>query len=143
MRLFRSFILRIAQILFTTGFICVVLMIATLFLQQINEPIADFAILGGVLLAGSLFSQFIIRKLDSELSAQAARLIYPAGAILSITLSVVLSINLSAFLEEGARQHLVLILAGIGVAVFMVVRCFDIQWLPSEEEVLELEKARQ
>jgi hypothetical protein len=40
---------------------------------------------------------------------------------------------------EG-KQHLILLFAGIGVATFLLIRCFDIKWLRAEEEIVALEE---
>jgi hypothetical protein len=117
-------------------------MLATLALQMVYEPLSVLGILCAVLLAGIAFTEFIIRKLDTELSAESARLVYPTGAVAAPLLSWLLSMNLQGMLPEPGNSHLVVVLAGLSITVFMVIRIFDIKWLPSEEEVMELEKSR-
>jgi hypothetical protein len=125
-----------------TWLVCTLIMLATLGIQMVYEPLSLLGTLCGVLLVGIGFTEFIIRKLDTELSAESARLVYPTGAIAAPLLAWVLSMNLQGMLPEPGNSHLVVVLAGLSVTVFMVIRIFDIKWLPSEEEVMELEKSR-
>ena len=94
-----------------------------------------------VLLVWSLVSWYIVRKLDPELSVEVARMVLPSGALLSIVLSSVLSFYLDDMIPgmEG-KEHMILPFVGIGVAFFLIVRCFDIKWLRGEEEIIDLEE---
>jgi len=143
MRMFRSFILRMTLILSFTATICLLLMAATFYIQLMEEQMVLCALLFCVLLTWVGINYFVIRKTDPELSVEVARLVLPAGAVLSILLSLVLSMVLDDMIpgQEG-RQHLILIFVGLGVAFFLGVRCLDIKWLRAEEEIMALENRR-
>lgn len=141
MRMFRSFIFRLALILSITGSICLLLMSITLGIQGLNDGMVFTSTLFGIVFTWFLANLFIVRKIDPELSMEVARLLLPAGAILSILLSGVLSMFLDGMIPgtEG-KQHFILYFVGAGVAVFLVIRCFDIKWLRGEEEISLLEE---
>ena len=143
MRMFRSFILRLALILSTTAVICLFLMAATLGLQGATQAMPFISMVFGIVLIWFLFNWLIVKKVDPELSVEVARILFPSGALLSLVLSVVLAMYLDALIPgtEG-RQHWILPFVGIGVAIFLVVRCFDIKWLRSEIEIITLEEKK-
>ena len=111
-------------------------MTVTLAMQGIYEAL----VFSSVLMVGSAIwlglSWFLQRRIDPELSQEVACYLLPSAALLCIMLSTLISILMSDFIPgtEG-RQHMLLPLVGIGVAVFMVIRMFDIKWLRIEEEV--------
>lgn len=142
MRVLRSFLLRQTLILLSTALICVVLMIATLYIQQVSQYMPLLSTIAGILVVAIFFTRFIISKIDSELSAEVAQLLYPGGIVLTIFLGWILSLYLKDLIPEEGIQHHVVLIAGIGVAAFLGVRCFDIKWLPSEAEIADLERGR-
>lgn len=83
---------------------------------------------------------FLIKKLDPELSMESARLVFPAGIILSLVLSFLLSMYLKDLIpgDEGI-QHFILPFVGCGISIYLVVRCFDVKWLRPEQEVAFME----
>lgn len=130
-----------ALILSVTGTICLLLMVATLGIQGLRDGMIFAGMLFAIVLVWLVVNYIIVKKVDPELSMEVARLLFPSGAVLSVILSGVLAMYLDAMIpgDEG-RQHYILIFAGVGVALFLVVRCFDIKWLRGEEEILLLEQ---
>ncbi len=141
MRMFRSFLLRLGLILSTTAVICLVLMVFTLLLQGLQQSATFCGVILGLLLLWLLFNWFIVRRIDPELSLEVARILFPAGMVLSIVLSYVLALFLSDLIPgDDGRQHYILPFVGLGVTFFLVVRCFDLKWLRPEEEISQLER---
>ena len=141
MRMFKSFLLRLSVILSVTATICLLLMAATLGIQGESSSMVFCGVIFAVLLVWSLVSWYIVRKLDPELSVEVARMVLPSGALLSIVLSSVLSFYLDDMIPGlGGKEHMILPFVGIGVAFFLIVRCFDIKWLRGEEEIIDLEE---
>lgn len=140
MRMFKSFLLRLSLIMSITATVCFLLMAATLYLQHESEAMTFSSILCGILLVWCLINWFIVRKVDPEISVEVARILFPAGGLLSLVLSSVLSLYLDAMIpgNEG-KQHFILPFVGAGVTLFLIVRCFDIKWMRSEDEILMLE----
>jgi FtsH-binding integral membrane protein len=138
--MFKSFVLRMSLILSITAVICLLLMVATLVIQEEPESMTFCSILFGIMLVWLMINWFIVRKVDPELSVEVARILLPTGALLSLVLSSVLSLYLDAMIPgtEG-KQHFILPFVGVGVALFLVVRCFDIKWMRGEDELTMLE----
>jgi hypothetical protein len=136
----RSFLLRISQILSLTATISLFLMTATLGIQKETASMYFTGTLFIILLLWWTGNSYVIKKVDPELSMEVARLLFPAGAILSLCLSIFMAIYLAAMIpgDEG-KQHLIIPFVGIGIALFLIVRCFDIKWLRGEEEIIEME----
>ena len=87
-----------------------------------------------------LMVNFLVqRKADPELSVEVGRILYPAGAVLSIILSLLMSMQLESMIPgtEGI-EHYILIFVGLGVSLFLGVRWFDVKWLRLEEEILSV-----
>jgi hypothetical protein len=139
--MFRSFILRMALILSSTAALCFLLMALTLGIQKEAESMQFSGILFAVMLVWVPFNWYIVRKTDPELTVEVARLVLPAGAVLSIVLSGLLSLYLDGMLpgEEG-KQHMILPFVGFGIAIFLFIRCLDIKWLRGEAEIVMLEE---
>jgi len=141
MRMFRSFLLRLTLILSVTGSLCLMLMAATLGIQKDREGAIFCGLLFGVLFLWMLFNWFIIRRVDPELSVEVARILFPAGIVLSLALSVVLAMYLKELIaKEEGYEHWILPFVGMGVSFYLIVRCFDIRWLRGEEEIAMLEE---
>ena len=140
MRMFRSFILRLSLILSLTAVICLLLMMATLGIQRQMDALYFVGMIFITLLVWFLINWYAVRKVDPEISMEVARILFPSAALLSICLSGLLALYLDQLIpgNEGS-QHMILPLAGIGVAVFLIIRCFDIKWLRGEEEIAEME----
>ncbi|MEX0325006.1 MAG: hypothetical protein AB3N33_02840 [Puniceicoccaceae bacterium] len=138
--MFRSFILRLSQILTLTAVLCLLLMLATLFIQKQAEAVYFIGMIFMTILVWFLVNWYVVRKVDPEVSVEVARILFPSGAILSICLSGVLSLYLDTLIpgREGS-QHLILPFVGVGVAFYLIVRCFDIKWLRGEDEINEME----
>jgi ascorbate-specific PTS system EIIC-type component UlaA len=141
MRMFRSFLMRMALILSTTGTICLFLMSATLGIQGNRDGMIFLALLCLILLCWLLINLYVVRKTDPELSVEVARLVFPSGAVLSVGLSFLLALVLRDMLpEREGIQHYITLFVGIGVGLFLLVRCFDIKWLRGEDEIVNLEQ---
>ncbi|MGA1205680.1 MAG: hypothetical protein ACO3ZW_07720 [Opitutales bacterium] len=139
--MFRSFILRIALILSVTALICLFLMSATLFIQKEMEGGQLCGSLFLLLLVWFIVNWILVQKIDPELSFEVARMLLPAGMVLSILLSSTLSIYLHSLIPDvDGKQHLVLPFVGLGVAFYLLVRCFDLKWLRPEEEIASVER---
>lgn len=136
MRMFRSFLLRLSLALSVTAVLCCLLMTATLAIQGVVESLT-FSV---VLLVGSCIwlglNWFVLRLADPELSREVAYYLLPSAAVLSVLFSTLFSTLMDDMIpgNEG-REHMMLPLAGFGVAVFMVIRMFDVKWLRGELEV--------
>jgi hypothetical protein len=139
--MFRSFLLRLTLILSTTATLSLALMAATLGIQGLPDGMIFCLLLFGLMLIWLAVNFVVVRKTDPEISVEVARLLFPSGAILSIVLSFVLSMTLEGMIPgtEG-KQHYIIIFVGLGIAFFLVVRCFDIKWLRCEAEILSLEE---
>lgn len=142
MRVLRSFLLRQIEILSITGVLCLLLMAATLHLQQLPKNVPTVLTIAAVLIVTFLFSRFIRSKVDVELSAEVAQLLYPSGIILSLFMSWILSLYLKDMLPEEGIQHHVVTLGGVCMAVYLGIRCLDIKWLPSEAEIADFDRSR-
>jgi hypothetical protein len=139
--MFRSFLLRLTLILSTTATLSLLLMAATLGIQGLYDGMIFCFLLFGLMLVWLVANFIVVRKTDPEVSVEVARLLFPSGGILSIFLSLLLSMTLDGMIPgtEG-KQHYIIIFVGLGIACFLVVRCFDIKWLRGEDEILSLEE---
>jgi hypothetical protein len=118
-------------------------MTATFSIHKQTDSMYFFGTVFTVLLIWVLFNWFIIRKVDPELSMEVARIVLPSGAALSLVLSFVMSLFMNELIpgSEG-KEHFILPFVGLGVAFFLVVRCFDIKWLRGEAEISLLERGQ-
>jgi len=139
MRMFRSFILRLSLILSATAAICLLLMAITLGFQELFAGVKFCLSFFGLIAVWLLVNFFVQKKIDPELSVEVGRILYPAGAVLSIILSLLMSTQLESMIpgSEGI-EHFILIFVGIGVSLFLGVRWFDVKWLRLEEEILSV-----
>lgn len=139
--MFRSFLLRLSLILSSTAAICLLLMAVTLLFQELHEGVRFCLTFLGVISVWLIANFFVQRKIDPELSVEVGRILYPAGAVLSVILSLLLSMQLESMIpgSEGI-EHYILIFVGIGVSLFLIVRGFDVKWLRLEEELLSVEE---
>lgn len=140
MRLFRSFLLRTGLILSVTAVVCLVLMMITLLIQMQYDSAMYTGLLLCLMLVWLLINWILVRKLDRELSLESARMVFPAGIVLSLVLSILFSIHLRDMIpgDEGI-QHLTLPFVGLVVSIYLIVRCFDVKWLRPESEVAFME----
>ncbi len=141
MRMLRSFFLRIALILSTTALLCLLLMAATFWIQGQYNDLVFTSVLAALALLWVVCNWLVVRIVDSELSYEVARLLLPSGMVLSVILSWLLAEVLRDMLRSGKGiEHYVLLFAGIGVAVILGIRCFEIRWLRAEAEVAATER---
>lgn len=140
MRMFRSFILRLSQILSLTVVICLLLMAATLGIQKQTDSMFFIGMIFLTMLAWFFVNWYVVRKVDPEISMEVARILFPSAGVLSICLSGVMSLYLDEMIPgTDGTQHLILPFVGFGVAFYLIVRCFDIKWLRGEAEITEME----
>jgi hypothetical protein len=139
--MFRSFLLRMTLILSTTATISLLLMAATLGIQGLTDGMIFCLMLFALVLIWLAVNYIVVRKTDPEISVEVARLLFPGGAILSILLSLWLAMILDGMIpgSEG-KQHYIVLFVGLGIAFFLMVRCFDIKWLRGEAEIVSLEE---
>jgi hypothetical protein len=90
------------------------------------------ALLFGLLLGLNLY---FLRRARLELSMEVARILYPTGAALSFMISLLFMLWLDDMIPGDGREHYVMIFVGLGIAIFLLIRCFDIRWLRSEDEI--------
>jgi hypothetical protein len=143
--MFRSFMMRMALILSTTATISLLLMSATLVIQGDRDGAVFTALLFAILLCWLLINLYVVRKTDPELSVEVARLLLPSGALLSVALSFLFAMVLRDMLPPDTEgiPHYIVLFVGAGVALFLLVRCFDIKWLRGEDEIVSLEERGQ
>jgi hypothetical protein len=142
--MFKSFMLRLALILSITGCVSLLLMAITLGIQEDVEGMTFCGILCGIVLLWVIVNYVVVRKVDPELSVEVARLLIPAGIILSIFLSYLLSMFLDDMIPgSDGKQHYSILFVGFGVPFFLFIRAFDIKWLRAEEEIVNLEARKQ
>lgn len=94
---------------------------------------------GGAALAIGIFHILIV-KTDQEIVVEVARMLYPGGALASLTLSFLLMVWLDDLVMEEGNQHIPVLFVGFFVAGFLILRCWDIKWLRNEEELQRMEE---
>lgn len=135
MAIVRSYLLRISVVILATVTISFLVMAASLAMQSLPDEMQVcliLALLFGLLLG---FNVFFITKSKTELSMEVARLLYPSGAAISVVISFLFLQWLDDLIPGDGRQHYVMIFVGLGIGVFLLIRCFDTKWLRSEEEI--------
>lgn len=140
MTIVRSYLLRISVVILSTVTVSFLVMGASLAMQSLQDEMQYsliLALLFGLLLA---FNLFFIKKSKTELSMEVARLLYPSGAALSLVISILFLQWLDDLIPGDGRQHYVMIFVGLGIGVFLLIRCFDIKWLRSEDEIQSILK---
>ncbi|MFP4541718.1 MAG: hypothetical protein ACLFR7_08805 [Opitutales bacterium] len=131
----KAVLLRLSQILFASIAIYLLLIAGTFFLQVRFEDAIQFASYsGGVALLWAIATFFIWRS-PAELVREVAIVVYPGGALASLALAVAMGYWMESMLVDPEREIWTLIMAGVMIAIVMIIRCFDIQWLRSAEEL--------
>jgi len=131
----KGIILRLSQILSATAAINLLLVGGTLVFKARNEEAMTYALYsGGMWIVWAILSFFVMRS-TMELVREVAIVVYPVGALLSLALSVFTGYTVEAMIENPEREIWTFILAGVLVAIVMIIKCFDIQWLRMAEEV--------
>jgi len=131
----RSYILRLTQILAGSTTVYLLVMIATLVLQDQGSETVSLGLAGAGTSLWWLISSIIISKIDPELTIEVARLLYPTAGLVALVISVVLGFRLQDMVSYPVAQQWSVILAGILVLLVMVIKCFDIRWLRSMDEI--------
>ena len=131
----RSYFLRLSQLMAASSTVFLLVMIGTLLLQrQIGEAIS-LSLIASITAFWWLVASVIVSKVDPELTIEVARLLYPTVGLLSLLLSIVLGLVLIEMVTHPVSQHISVILAGILFLIVMGIKCFDIRWLRSAEEL--------
>lgn len=140
MGILKSFFLRIPVVLLSTIAICQLVMAGSLGLQSMASEMhysLILALLFSLLLGMNLY---FMRKVKMELSMEVARILYPTGASLSLMISLLFMLWLDEMIPGEGREHYVMIFVGLGIAIFLLIRCFDIRWLRSEDEIQSIQR---
>ncbi|MCD8482778.1 MAG: hypothetical protein LR015_09010 [Verrucomicrobia bacterium] len=133
-----SFLIRYTRNIAAMSAVMTGLMVITYYLQRQVE----LAWLWGAVWAGCLvwllLAGVIIKKAMLDLAMELAWVLYPVSAVTSVVLGFFLSTTVEADLQrhgiEGV-QHYTILVAGITIALFLLVRCSDIKFLPSMSEI--------
>lgn len=136
--LLKSYLLRLSQILALMAGIGFVLMAVTGYLQYLSELGLRYLIYALPFWFWVIGAQLLIRRFDPELIAEVAKWLYPTGALLALALSIWMAISLASVLEEPEYRQFVVVFAGIGVSLFLLVRCMDIRWLRTRAEMEDI-----
>ena len=115
-----------------------VLMAVTGYLQYLPELGLRYLIYALPFWFWVIGAQLLIRRFDPELIAEVAKWLYPTGALLALALSIWMAISLASVLEEPEYRQFVVVFAGIGVSLFLLVRCMDIRWLRTRAEMEDI-----
>ncbi len=123
------------SILSLNAAICYALMSATAYLMHDQSQMLIFLywVLGFV--SVSLIAFLLVRRFDSELLRDVAIFLYPSAAVISLVMSFLLSLTLKDTMGIEDRRHLVVIFGGVAMVVSMGIRCLDIPWLLTKEEL--------
>lgn len=135
MGILKSFFLRVPIVLLSTVAVCQLVMAGSLGLQSMPSQMhysLILALLFGLLLGLNIY---FLQRAKLELSMEVARILYPMGAALSLMISVLFMLWLDDMIPGEGSEHYVMIFVGLGIAIFLLIRCFDIRWLRSEEEI--------
>lgn len=135
----KGILLRLSQILLAAIGVYFVLISGTFVMRGEFDDATYF----GFYAFGSWFLWVVVSLLiwrsPIELVREVAIVVYPLGAILSLVLSVYFGYEMRELIAERElvpqREIWTFVLAGILIAMVMVIRCFDIQWLRSSEEL--------
>lgn len=135
----KGILLRLSQILLAALGVYFILTAGTFVMKGRFDDALYFGYFAvGYWFLWGLVSVFIIRS-PVELVREVAIVVYPLGAILSLVMAVYFGYAMEGLLEKrelpAEREIWTFILAGVLIAVVMVIRCFDIQWLRSVEEL--------
>lgn len=134
----KSIIFRLLQIL-AGAFGLFFLLMAGTFLLQMQMSLAQqygiFALILWIVWGGLTFT---VRRIDVELVREAAIVIYPAGALISLAGGVILAFRLESMVTDPERQRWTIILAAVLIAIVMIIRCLDIPWLRNAADLKSL-----
>ena len=131
----KSILLRIAQIQSAAIGLYLFLMGGT-FLFESNNSLASKFVLSGIILwiIWAILS-FVVSRVDQELCREAATAVYPSSALIALAIAVFMGSWLEDLVTLANRQMWPLILAGVLIAIVMIIKCMDIQWLRDAQEI--------
>lgn len=87
-----------------------------------------FAVLAVLFLA-------LIRRFNTDLLRDVGILLYPSAAVICLFMSFLLALNLRDTMGIEDNRHLVVVFGGVAMFVSMAIRCLDIPWLLTKEEL--------
>ena len=132
---FKGILLRLSQIVSAAVAINLLLLAGTMVFKNRLDEALDFALYsGGAWIFWAILSLFVMRS-TMELVREVAIVVYPGGALLSLAVSVFSGYYAESLIENPERQIWTFICAGVLIAIVMIIKCFDIQWLRMAEEV--------
>jgi hypothetical protein len=134
----KSIILRLLQILAGSFGLYFALMAGTFLLQMQMGLAQHYGLYSLVLWIVWAVLTFTIKRVDVELVREAAIVVYPTGALVALAGAVMLAFRLEAMVETPERQRWTIILAGVLIAIVMIIRCLDIPWLRNAEDLTSL-----
>ncbi|MCC5838708.1 MAG: hypothetical protein JJT96_01180 [Opitutales bacterium] len=136
----KSLFLRLTQVVATVAGVYIGLIAGTFHVG--NEPslALTYFLISAALLGLSLLLLIVIRVTDPEMVSEVGWVIYPGGIALSLVGAFFFSVHLLEHLENARREHHTLILAGLLLTLFFVIRIFDIKWLKSARDVYRIQK---
>lgn len=136
--IFKGILLRTTQIVSAATGLFLLLMAGTFFLQGeidlFNSGVRYLAWSGGFWFLWAILT-FLVRRSPIELVREVAIVVYPFSALISLALCVYLGFKVEEMLTNPKHEMWTLIAAGVMIAVVMIVKCLDIQWLRTAEEI--------
>lgn len=135
-----SIVLRLAQLVCAAFGLYTVLMAGTFLLQYQQELAINFGVVSLVTwIIWSVISMIVSRR-NQEIIREVALIVYPGGALLSLALGVYCGYWMEGLLTYPDRQMWTIILASVMFALVMIIRCLDIPWMRTRQDVEALEK---
>jgi ABC-type uncharacterized transport system permease subunit len=132
---FKGILLRLSQIVSAAAAINLLLLGGTMLFKARLDEAVNFALMsGGAWILWAVLSLFVLRS-TVELVREVAIVVYPGGALLSLALSVFCGYYAESLIENPEREIWTFISAGVLIGITMIIKCFDIQWLRTAEEV--------
>lgn len=113
-------------------------MAATFLLQTQFDLVIAFGIASAAAWMVWGVLSFLLRRYDAETVREVALAVYPLSALIALTLGVILGFWLEELLLQVRHQNWTLIAAGALLAVVMIIRCLDIRWMRSAEDLRHL-----
>lgn len=132
----KDILLRLSQIVAASSAIYLLLIAGTLFFQVRLEEMSTFLIYSGLVwIVWAVLTFFIVRS-SAEFVREVAIVVYPGGALISLILSVISGYYMESMLQDPQREIWTFILAGVLIAIVLIIKCFDIQWMRSADDLM-------
>jgi hypothetical protein len=135
----KGILLRLSQIVLAALGLYFVLFAGTFLMKGEMAEATRFAYFAGAYWFAWGVVSIIIWRSPVELVREVAIVVYPLGALISLALAVYFGFEIERMIMEmqlrPEREIWSFILGGVLIAIVMIIRCFDIQWLRSIEEL--------